>query len=117
MNIKNGTYKVVIENGNESWYDCNGKQIYYKNSDGYEYWQEYDSNGNKIHYKNSNGYEWWREYDSNGKETHIKDSKGHEEWYDSNGNRISKEEFEQIHGSCDGKVVTIEGKQYRLLKI
>ena len=28
---------------------------------------EYDKNGNLIHFKDSNGYESWNEYDSNGK--------------------------------------------------
>jgi YD repeat-containing protein len=96
MKIKNGTYKVVIENGNESWYDSNGNMVHSKDSDGYESWREYDSNGNMIHYKDSNGYECW---------------------FDSNGKEISKKEFDRIHGSCDGKVVTIEGKSYQLKEI
>lgn len=33
-------------------YDSNGNLIYYKSSNGYEYWKEYDSNNNCIHYKN-----------------------------------------------------------------
>jgi hypothetical protein len=136
--MKNGTYKVVIENGNESWYDSDGNQIhvkyadgyerwreydsdgneiYYKDSNGYEEWREYDSNGKMIHYKTSNGYEWWREFDSNGKMIHYKNSNGFEAWYNSDGNRITKEEFDRIHSSCDGKIVTIEGKQYQLTQV
>lgn len=46
MNIKNGTYKVVIENDNEYWFDTNGNMIHYKSSNGEEYW--YDSNRNEI---------------------------------------------------------------------
>jgi YD repeat-containing protein len=136
--MKNGTYKVVIKNDNESWYDSNGNIIHYKNSNGYEWWQEYDSNGNCIHSKNSNGYEWWREYDSNGNMIHSKNSDGYESWieydsdgnvihykdsngiefwYDSDGKEISKEKFVQIHGSCDGRVVTIEGKIYQLTQL
>jgi YD repeat-containing protein len=117
MKIKNGTYKVVIENENEFLYDSNGNMIHSKNSDGYESWIEYDSDGNVIHYKHSNGYEFWKEYDSNGNMIHFKNSNGNEYWYDSNGNKISKEEFDRIHSSCDGKVVTIEGKSYKLKEI
>jgi YD repeat-containing protein len=115
--MKNGTYKVGINNGNEYWYDSNGKMIHFKSSNGFKYWHEYDSNGKEIHYKSSNGFKCWQEYDSNGKVTHYKDSNGYEEWFDSNGNRITKEEFDRIHGSCDGKVVTIEGKSYKLKEI
>jgi YD repeat-containing protein len=117
MNIKNGTYKVKIKNGYEYWYDSNGKLIHYKTYDGYEEWTEYDSGGNCIHFKTSNGIECWQEYDSNGKVIHIKYSDGIEFWFDSNGMRITKEKFDQIHGSCDGKIVTIEGKSYQLTQL
>jgi YD repeat-containing protein len=117
--MKNGTYEVVIENGREYWrkYDANGNCIHYKDSDDYEYWYEYDSNGNHIHFKDSNGYKKWYEYDSNGNMIHSKSLDGEEHWYDSNGNEITKEEFARIHGSCDGKIVTIEGKNYQLKEI
>ena len=35
----------------------NGNIIYYKDSDGNEYWNEYDGNNNLIHWKNSKGSE------------------------------------------------------------
>ena len=49
-------------------FNTNGNIIYYKNSNGYEYWQEFDSNNNMIHYKNSIGCEqhYPTEYYSNG---------------------------------------------------
>ena len=50
-------------NGNEKWYDDNGKVTHVKNSDGYEKW--YDDNGRLIHVKNVDGNEYW--YDENGK--------------------------------------------------
>jgi YD repeat-containing protein len=115
--MKNGAYKVVIKNNNEYWYDSNGNMIHYKHSNGYEWWKEFDSNGKVIHIKDSNGLEAWYEYDSNGNEIHYKHSNGYECWFDSNGNKITKEEFDRIHSSCDGKVVTIEGKSYQLKEI
>ena len=75
---------------------------------------EYDSNGNEIHFKNSNGYEWWYDYDSNGKLIHYKNSNGYETWYDSNGNKITKKQFDKLNSSCAGKVVEIAGKKYQL---
>ena len=47
-----------------------------------------DDKGNLTHYKNSRGYEKWNEYDSNGKLTHSKNSNGYEKWYDEDGNEI-----------------------------
>ena len=44
----------------------NNNLIHYKDSNGYEYWNEYDVNNNLIHCKDSNGYEEWKEYDENG---------------------------------------------------
>ena len=75
---------------------------------------EYDSNGKEIHYKHSNGYEWWAEYDSNGKEIHYKSSNGVETWRDSNGNEITKKQFDKLKSGCDGKVVEIDGRKYQL---
>ena len=76
--------------------------------------REYDSNGNEIHFKNSNGYEWWYDYDSNGKLIHYKNSNGYETWYDSNGNKITKKQFDKLNSSCAGKVVEIDGQKYQL---
>ena len=75
---------------------------------------EFDSNGKEIHFKDSNGYEIWREYDSHGDLTHYKTSNGYEYWYDSNDNKITKKEFDELNSSCDGKIVTISGKKYQL---
>ena len=106
------TFKII--NGNLYEYDSNGNEIHYKNSNGYEWWSEFDINGKVIHYKNSTGYEIWREYDSNGNKTHYKYSNGDEFWYDSKGNSITKKEFDKLNSSCDGKVVEVDGKKYRL---
>ena len=69
--------------GYEEWeeYDENGNVIHFKNSDGYEKWKEYDENGNMIHFKNSDGYEKWKEYDADGNLIHAKDSRGYEMWW------------------------------------
>ena len=106
------TFKII--NGNLHEYDSNGKLIHSKNSTGCEEWYEYDSNGKEIHYKDSNGYEWWAEYDINGKVIHFKDSIGDEFWYDSNGKNITKKQFDKLNQSCDGKIIEVDGKKYRL---
>jgi len=78
-------------------YDFNGNIIYYKDSNGFEYW--YDSNGKVIHYKNSDGYEQWYEYASNGNIIHWWNSKGIEQWWDSDGYPISKEQYDILYGT------------------
>ena len=109
------TFKII--NGNLYEYDSNGNEIHYKNSNGYEWWSEYDINGKLIHFKNSTGCEEWYEYDSNGNEIHFKDSDGYERWYDSKGNSITKEQFDKLQASCDGKIIEVDGKKYRLTLI
>ena len=109
------TFKVI--DGNLYEYDSNGKEIHYKDFTGYESWREYDSNGNVIHHKNSTGYESWREYDATGKEIHFKDSAGYESWYDVNGNKITKDQFDELNkSSCAGKIVEVDGKKYKLIE-
>ena len=106
------TFKII--NGNLHEYDSNGKLIHSKNSTGCEEWYEYDSNGKITHYKNSNGYEYWYDYDSKGNLIHYKNSNRCETWYDSNGNKITKKEFDELNSSCDGKIAIIDGKNYQL---
>ena len=71
-------------------YDKKGNLIHFKDSNGYEYWNEYDENGNIIYHKNSDGFEEWNEYDENGNCIYSKKYNGYEEWfkYDENGNII-----------------------------
>ena len=103
--------------------DKNGNEIYFEDSK--EYWEkyEYDSNGNQIYFEDSGGYWVKYEYDSNGNETYFEDSNG--VWikreYDSKGNEIY---FEDSYGdiqdnrpNCEGKIVEIEGKKYKLTEI
>jgi len=88
-----------------------------------------DKNGNKIYFENSDGYSdgYWskREYDSNGKEIYFENSEGSWEKseYDSNGNLIYYENSDGYVGdyrpnpSCEGKVVEIDGKKYKLTEV
>ena len=36
------------------------------------------------------------------------------QYYYINGNNLTKEEFESQRNSCDGKIVEVNGKKYRL---
>ena len=105
--------------------DTNGNEIYFENSNGYWWKHEFDANGNRLSYENSNGYWCKYEYDSNGKEIYFENSDG--DWYKrelgSNGNEIY---FENSNGvirnnkpkpTCEGKVVEIEGKKYKLTSL
>jgi len=105
--------------------DKNGNLIYFETSDGYWSKKEYDSNGNVIYFENSDGFWSKREYDSNGNVIYYEDSDGF--WskreYDSNGNVIY---YEDSNGnvldnrpkpSCEGKIVEIDGKKYKLTEV
>jgi hypothetical protein len=74
-----------------------------ENSDGSWYRNEYDENGKETYYETSKGY-WERfEYDENGKETYCENSDG-----DKEGTK---------RGSCDGKVIEVDGKKYKLTEL
>ena len=75
---------------------------------------EYDSNGNLIHYKISTGFESWYDYDSNGKLIHVRSYNGFENWYDSKGNSITKKQFDKLNSYCNGKIIEVDGRKYRL---
>jgi hypothetical protein len=62
-----------------------------------------DKSGNIIYSENSNGYWIKSEYDSNGKETYYENSNG-----DIKDNRPKS--------TCNGKVVEIDGKKYKLIE-
>ena len=65
----------------------------------------YDSNGNQIYCEDSNGYWSKREYDTNGNLIYRKDSTGY-----IVDKRPKKE-------TCNGKVVEIDGKKYKLTEL
>ena len=107
-------------------YDSNGNEIYYETSNGYWYKREYDTNGNEIYYETSNGFWYKQEYEiSNYNEIYFENSKGY--WYkreyDTNGNEIYYENSDGIiqdnrpKKSCNGKVVEIDGKKYKLKEL
>ena len=118
--------KHDFDKGSLYLYDSNGNQTYYEDSKGYWYKRDYDSNGNLIYFENSNGFWYKYDYDSNGNKIYYENSYGY--WYkkefDSNGNEIY---YEDSNGeiidkrpkkeTCNGKVVEIDGKQYKLTEI
>ena len=63
----------------------------------------YDSNG-KLIYHETDGYWYKREYDTNGNRIYYEDS---------DGKIIDKRPKE----SCNGKVVEIDGKKYKLTEL
>ena len=85
-------------------YDSNNNIIYYENSDGFWSKHEYDTKGNTIYYENSEEYWKKREYDLNGNRIYYEDSDG-----TIIGNRPKE--------SCNGKVVEIDGKKYKLTEL
>ncbi len=106
--IKDKSGKVLyFERSDGYWwkyeYDSNGNEIYFERSDGWWCKYEYDSNGNLIYYENSNGYWCKWEYDSNGKILYFENSDGEIE-----DNRPK---------GCEGKVVEIDGKKYKLTEL
>ena len=85
-------------------YDANGNQTYYEDSNGYWYKYEYDDNGRPIYYESSNGYWYKYQRDAIGNETYYENSIGYKE-----GTPRSQ--------SCDGKVIEVDGKKYKLMEL
>ena len=98
---------IYFEDSNGSWgkyeFDSNGNQIYFENS--YRWWckKEYDSNGNEIYFEDSTGWWYKREFDSNGNKIYLENSNG----------KI----IDNRPKGCEGKVVEIDGKKYKLIKV
>jgi hypothetical protein len=125
---KNGNI-IYVERRNGYWtkqeFDSNGNKTYFENSAGDWYKYEYDLNGNEIYLENSNGFWTKNEYDSNGNEIYWENSIGY--WtkmeYDSNGkeiyyeNSLGRIEDNRPKPSCEGKIVEIEGKKYKLTSL
>ena len=62
-----------------------------------------DADGNSTYFESSNGFWIRREYDENGKLTYFENSNGYKE-----GTK---------RGSCDGKVIEVDGKKYKLTEL
>ena len=109
IEIKNtNVYQTYYEDSDGYWRryerDANGDETYYENSD--SYWRRYerDVKGRPTYYENSNGFWRKREYDANGNVTYFEDSNG------------CKEGIPRSQ-SCDGKVIEIDGKKYKLTEL
>ena len=89
------TFPIDIE-------DEKGNSTYYETSDGFWLRCEYDEKGNLTYYGDSNGW-YRREYDENGNKTYYEDS---------NGTKKGTK-----RGSCDGKVIEVDGKKYKLTEL
>lgn len=81
--------------------DSNGNRIYWEDSNGYWSKQEFDSNRNQIYFEDSGGFWRKREFDSNGNRIYFESSYG----------EIRKDRPK----GCEGKVVEIDGKKYKLV--
>ena len=84
--------------------DKNGKEIYFERRNGYWIKAEFDSNGKEIYYEDSFGDWYKKEYDSKGNQIYFENSFG----------RI---EDNRPNQSCEGKIVEIEGKKYKLTEV
>ena len=93
----------------ERTYDSKGRVLSHKNSGGYWYKYTYDTHGRELSYKKSTGF--WYKYtrDSHGRELSYKDSDGFwcERTYDSKGRELSYKDsdFDGIHIADDGRYV------------
>ena len=107
--------KIKDENGTETYYEDrdgywsryerneDGIVTYHETSTGIWFRRECDKDGNKTYYEDSDGFCYRREYDKDGNETYYEDSYGHKR-----GTKRS---------SCDGKVVEVDGKKYKLTEL
>ncbi len=117
----------VYSNGTKSWW-LNGKSHRedgpaIEGSDGNKFWYLND----KLHREDGpavEGSEGYKEWYLNGKLHRedgpaIEDSNGYKEWY-LNGKKLTEEEYNNRMNpkpSCNGKVVVIDGKQYKLTEV
>jgi hypothetical protein len=96
------TMKIQMDDWHKQEFDSNGNKTYFENSAGDWYKYEYDLNGKEIYYENSDGV--WCKYEY--------DSKGNQIYYENSFGRI-----EDNRPTCEGKVVEIEGKKYKLTSL
>ena len=85
-------------------YDSKGSMTYYENGNGYWFKTEYNSQDNMRYFEDNSGCWSKREYDSNGNVTYLENS--------NDSINVSK-----MKSSCNGKVVEIDGKKYKLKEL
>jgi hypothetical protein len=119
------TYKVTVnEYGTKHWY-LNGK-LHREGGPAIEW-----VNGDKSWYINdelhredgpaidcANGDKWWYINDKRHREggPAVEYAKGDKRWY-LNDNELTEAEFNSRTKSCNGKVVEIDGKKYKLQEV
>lgn len=105
-------------------FDANGRKTYHEGSDGYCWKREYDADGNKTYYEDSDGFREKIQYGANGNRKYYENSDGY--WkkyeYDANGKLKYVEDskgvlLDERKSSCDGKIVEIDGKKYKLKEL
>lgn len=84
--------------------DKNGNIIYCEDSNCHWYKKEYDKNGNIIYREHSDGWWYKKEFDKNNNCIYCEYSDGTIE-----DNRPKE--------SCNNKIITIEGKKYKLKEL
>jgi hypothetical protein len=84
--------------------NSSGKQTYYEDSEGFWRKYEYDTNSKETYYEDSEGF--WRkyDYDCDGKETYYENSYGYKK-------------VTPRSQACDGKVIEVDGKKYKLTEL
>jgi hypothetical protein len=120
------TYRVTVDNhGTKRWYNEQGQR---HREDG----PALDcANGTKSWYLNdklhregdpaiecANGDKWWYHNDQFHREDGpaVEYANGDKRWF-LNGNELTEAEFNARTKSCNGKVVEIDGKKYKLQEI
>ena len=100
---------TYMENSNNEWtkyeYDDYGNQTYIEHSNNEWTKYEYDNKGNITYLQNSSSYWGKCEYGENGDEIYVEDS--------VHGVTLD----ERPKSKCEGKVVEIDGKKYKLTEI
>ena len=117
----------VNSHGSKEWY-LNGKRHRedgpaYEGSNGSKYWylkgELHREDGPAIEY--SGGSKEWYLNDKRHREDGpaVESSGGSKEWY-LNGNKLTEKKYNERMNpktSCNGKVVVIDGKQYKLTEV
>ena len=100
--------ETYYEKSNGAWcktgYNANGDRTYYETSNDFWCKREYDNNGYTSYYETSNDFWWKCEYDRKGNLTYYETSDGYKK-----GTPRSQ--------SCNGKVVEVDGKKYKLTEL